>query len=300
MAGYFLVNSKMFKAKFCLGLTKFGRPPNDFVFDAQMLSENEFNDLFENVVEIAMCIEVRNTMFRRIRFPKLQRWYSCNAGPALTVIGNPELTSIEFNKNVQFLNSHPNTQQPYMAIIRGNRNLLPESIQEIAAVFQSYRFIVPTEGECSSPGYVRDLAQLNCDAYYGDIVFGQNPIGDIPSSAGDVEGCVIIKDTLLTDIEFLRNFRFKTRDGCRNLIIGNKYLCISEELERHLRRHLDITIANNMHISCRELPPPGSHVPSLFESLTGEGTNLSCQSETRPTWLESRSNMMLEATVVIC
>ncbi|KIH62476.1 hypothetical protein ANCDUO_07240 [Ancylostoma duodenale] len=192
---------------------------------------------------MAMCIEVRNTMFKRIRFPNLRRWYSCNAGnhirmrnsdnhcrilftswqhtqlnlgPALTVIGNPELTSIEFNKEVKFFDSHPDTKQPYMAIIRGNRKLELENIQEIAAVFKSYRFIVPTEGECSSPGHVRDLAQLNCDAYYGDIVFSQNLIGDIPSSGGDVEGCVIITGTLLTDIEFLRNFRFKTRDGCEN------------------------------------------------------------------------------------
>ncbi|RCN26560.1 hypothetical protein ANCCAN_27713 [Ancylostoma caninum] len=106
------------KAKFCYGLSKFGRAPNDFVFDAAMLTETEFNDLFESVVEIAMCIEVRNTMFKRIRFPNLRRWYSCNTGPALTVIGNPELTSIEFNKDVKFFDSHPNTKQPYMAIIR--------------------------------------------------------------------------------------------------------------------------------------------------------------------------------------
>ncbi|KAL6735768.1 hypothetical protein Aduo_006178 [Ancylostoma duodenale] len=217
-----------------------------------MLTETEFNDLFESVVEMAMCIEVRNTMFKRIRFPNLRRWYSCNAGPALTVIGNPELTSIEFNKEVKFFDSHPDTKQPYMAIIRGNRKLELENIQEIAAVFKSYRFIVPTEGECSSPGHVRDLAQLNCDAYYGDIVFSQNLIGDIPSSGGDVEGCVIITGTLLTDIEFLRNFRFKTRDGCENVISRNKYLCISESLERHLRSHLNITITDNMDLSCRE------------------------------------------------
>lgn len=73
-------------------------------------------------------------------------------GPALTVVGNPELLSIEFSSNVQFFDSHPHIKQPFMAIIRGNRKLVKESIDEIVRVFQSYRFIKPVEGGQS--GYV--------------------------------------------------------------------------------------------------------------------------------------------------
>ncbi|KAK6738472.1 hypothetical protein RB195_020524 [Necator americanus] len=238
-------------AKYCIGQKKLGKSSIGFFFDARTISEDLFNDLFESVLEVNMCLDVQNTLFTRLRFPNLLRWNACHAGAALTVIGNPELVSIEFNPNVKFYqNEHVNN--PPVAIIRGNRKLERRSIEELMRIFKTFRFLEPIEGECSTPGRIEDLAQLNCEAYYGDIVLSYNAEGEIPPVAGDVDGCLIVTDTLLTDIEFLRGFRFTPDRYCQNVIARNPFLCISEKLEQHLRSQMNISITDNMDIFCRK------------------------------------------------
>ncbi|KHJ83960.1 hypothetical protein OESDEN_16332 [Oesophagostomum dentatum] len=57
---------------------------------------------------------------------------------------------------------------------------------------------------------------------------------------------------MLTDIEFLRDFRFMPHESCQSVIRGNKHLCVSKELEQHLGRQMNLLIGENMDTSCRK------------------------------------------------
>uniref|UniRef100_A0A0K0DJJ4 ZP domain-containing protein n=1 Tax=Angiostrongylus cantonensis TaxID=6313 RepID=A0A0K0DJJ4_ANGCA len=72
------------------------------------------------------------------------------------------------------------------------------------------------EIQCALSGQVEDLSLLNCDAYYGDIYFNKDVDGEIPTSGSLVDGCLVVKDTLLTDIEFIRSFNFNPSHKCKN------------------------------------------------------------------------------------
>ncbi|KAK6054261.1 hypothetical protein COOONC_08235 [Cooperia oncophora] len=174
-----------------------------------------------------------------------------NSGPALRVVGNDYLENIVFNDNIKFTKASDSPETLDMVVIRGNRQLSHATISRISQIFHTYRFFRPRRGECAVPGRVVDLSQLNCDAYYGDIAFSQEVAGEIPTLGGHVDGCLVVEHTYLTDIEFIRGFHFKPSHFCENRIVGNKYLCISEKLERHLRARMNITIEDNLPNSCR-------------------------------------------------
>ncbi|VDO68027.1 unnamed protein product [Heligmosomoides polygyrus] len=100
------------------------------------------------------------------------------SGQPLRVIGNEKLERVEFNHSIKFLHTAGYAWHPEVVTIRGNRKLSYSMIEEISQLFSTYRFFKPRVGECtkmllsecSTPGLVTDLAQLNCRAYYGDIV----------------------------------------------------------------------------------------------------------------------------------
>ncbi|KAE9416955.1 hypothetical protein Angca_001835, partial [Angiostrongylus cantonensis] len=130
-------------------------------------------------------------------------------GPALKVIGNDDLETITFDNEIEFFGGHT----VHMAEIRGNRRLSRRTIASLSRIFSPYTFQVPQHGECALSGQVEDLSLLNCDAYYGDIVYVD---GEIPTSGSLVDGCLVVKDTLLTDIEFIRSFNFNPSHKCKN------------------------------------------------------------------------------------
>nr|CDJ83988.1 unnamed protein product [Haemonchus contortus] len=60
-------------------------------------TEIQINQLFREVVELVMCLNLRATTIQNLVFPKLTRWQSCETGkPAITVIDNPFLVNITF------------------------------------------------------------------------------------------------------------------------------------------------------------------------------------------------------------
>ncbi|VDO48040.1 unnamed protein product [Haemonchus placei] len=180
------------------------------------------------------------------------RSYFANVGPALRIVGNERLEKIVFNESVIFTKTRYPPVLSDMVVIRGNRKLSTEAINNITHIFHSYRFFVPRVGECAVPGRVIDLSQLNCESYYGDIAFSQDVVGELPTIGGSVDGCLVIEDTLIRDIEFIKDFDFKPAHICKNRIVRNKYLCISEGLENHLRRKMNITIRDNLPKGCRK------------------------------------------------
>ncbi|KAK5964628.1 hypothetical protein GCK32_016572 [Trichostrongylus colubriformis] len=198
-----------------------------------------------------MCVELYDTKFREVRFPNVIRWRSCKKGPALRIVGNDFLESIVFNKSIKFIRGPRTPLSSDTIVIRGNRKLSRYEIDRISSIFSTYRFFRPRVGECALPGHVEDLTQLNCNAYYGDIAFSQEVAGGVPTLGGHVDGCLVIEDTLLSDIEFIKEFHFKPSHTCENKIVGNPNLCISESLERHLHNTMNITIANNLPNECR-------------------------------------------------
>ncbi|XGW08168.1 hypothetical protein V3C99_010908 [Haemonchus contortus] len=236
----------------CKGSEILGSLSNEYIFEANMLNEHEFNELFENVIEVRMCVEIYFTKFKVIRFPNVIRWRSCSVGPALRIVGNDRLEKIVFNESVIFTKTRYPPVLSDMVVIRGNRKLSTEAINNITHIFHSYRFFVPRVGECAVPGRVIDLSQLNCESYYGDIAFSQDVVGELPTIGGSVDGCLVIENTLIKDIEFIKDFDFKPAHICKNRIVRNKYLCISEGLENHLRRKMNITIRDNLPKGCRK------------------------------------------------
>ncbi|KJH50668.1 hypothetical protein DICVIV_03188 [Dictyocaulus viviparus] len=231
----------------CKGRDVIGKNSSNFTLYAIYLTENEFNEFLSNAVEVTMCIVVENTNFETLRFPNVKKWVSCNTGLALQVRRNNELKTISFNKEVKF--SSPNSE--YVAEIRGNRKLTQDTISSIAVTFSSYQFFMPRYGECSLPDQIDDLSLLNCDAYYGNLAFTSNVDGETPLRGGIVDGCLKIKDTYFTDIDFIRAFNFSPSSMCMNEISGNPFLCLSKNLEEHLSTKMDIMIYNNMDSSCR-------------------------------------------------
>ncbi|CAJ0605952.1 unnamed protein product [Cylicocyclus nassatus] len=231
----------------CQGRRILGKSPSRYIFKAHGMGEKDFNDLFENVVEVNMCVEIHSTFYSHLHFSNVRRWTSCISGPALSIVGNPYLKYVELNENVKFVGVNDNKPE---IIIRGNRRFIPYNT--LRQTLDPYGVKWQKEGECVSPSNVEDLSELNCDAYYGDIGFSYKPAGELPASGGEVDGCLVISNTLLTDIEFLRSFYFKPNKDCQNAIVNNKYLCISESLEAHLRKQMKIKIEGNLPNRCRE------------------------------------------------
>ncbi|RCN32100.1 hypothetical protein ANCCAN_22104 [Ancylostoma caninum] len=65
--------------------------------DLSKLTEPQINGLFAEVVEMKICVTIKGSSIRRLRFPKLTRWTACAPGrPALTLIYNFNLVSVEF------------------------------------------------------------------------------------------------------------------------------------------------------------------------------------------------------------
>ncbi|VDL75946.1 unnamed protein product [Nippostrongylus brasiliensis] len=235
----------------CHSSKTLGKAPNAYVLHAEHLTEQEFNTLFEEAEKVTMCVQVYNTNFRELRFPKLTKWVSCTDGPALRIIGNDYLERVVFNKSIKFFHIHGYPYYPETVQIRGNMRLSSDTIEEIASIFHTFRFFKPRIGECALPGLVKDLSVMNCRAYYGDVTFGTKLIGEVPTRTGHVDGCLVVENTLLNDIEFVRGFNFRPSHTCTNRIIGNKNLCISASLEAHLKRQMNITISDNLPYTCR-------------------------------------------------
>ncbi|KIH65649.1 hypothetical protein ANCDUO_04026 [Ancylostoma duodenale] len=65
--------------------------------DLSKLTEVQINGLFSEVVEMKICVTIKGSSIRTLRFPKLTRWTACVPGkPALTLIYNFEMVSVEF------------------------------------------------------------------------------------------------------------------------------------------------------------------------------------------------------------
>ncbi|VDM82822.1 unnamed protein product [Strongylus vulgaris] len=126
------------------GRKKLGTAPNQFVLEARKISEQDFNDVFENVVEVAMCVEVHNTLFRRVRFPNVLRWQSCDTGPALSIVGNPLLIQVELNKDVRFIEGRGSQESPI--VIRGNRKFKRENVDKLMEILKPYNVRRPQDG----------------------------------------------------------------------------------------------------------------------------------------------------------
>ncbi|VDL84566.1 unnamed protein product [Nippostrongylus brasiliensis] len=60
-------------------------------------TETQLNKLFSGVVEVQLCLRIRNSKIRRLEFPKLVRWKSCSPGkPAIDFQENAYLRRIRF------------------------------------------------------------------------------------------------------------------------------------------------------------------------------------------------------------
>ncbi|WKX99882.1 hypothetical protein Q1695_014619 [Nippostrongylus brasiliensis] len=60
-------------------------------------TETQLNKLFAGVVEVQLCLRIRNSKIRRLEFPKLVRWKSCSPGePAIDFQVNAYLRRIRF------------------------------------------------------------------------------------------------------------------------------------------------------------------------------------------------------------
>ncbi|VDM65165.1 unnamed protein product [Strongylus vulgaris] len=91
----------------CAGVDKLGFMDDiPWVFDAQHVSENDFNKLFSNAKEIRMSIHIQNTNFVQPSLEKLQKVHVREGSPSFRFENNADL--VDLKTPTQTITSEPN------------------------------------------------------------------------------------------------------------------------------------------------------------------------------------------------
>ncbi|CAJ0607510.1 unnamed protein product [Cylicocyclus nassatus] len=195
------------------------------IFDADGLSNGNFNWLLSK--ELHMCVEAKHTDFSSISVRTKLIKGKCT-GPLLRIINND---------NLQFLLIEPKLLQSFegnsekSVTVRGNEKLEESNLE----LLRQFNGVVDLQenGECAMPKLLSDFTSIGskCTSIYGDLrVDPTTPfikISDTMKGRYKYEGCVMIEDSILEDVEFLEAFAsFKPTPFCRQSIHNNRKLCV--------------------------------------------------------------------------
>ncbi|EYB92955.1 hypothetical protein Y032_0188g1156 [Ancylostoma ceylanicum] len=241
------------------------------VIDAEDFPEDEFNKFFSRMRRFQVCIRIENTLLERVEFPAISEKADAkcqNALAAIVIRNNPRLEVIVFGNG-----SVPASYVPTL-MVRGNRKLSKETIDGLnflkAGARKSRRNSIQVFGECQVPKPLTSLDDLiDCESLHGDIVLRGRTLQPPrePLKPFNLTGCVIVKNTKVENIDFLRSLQVQELPSwlCENEIVDNPNLCIREDLERHLRTRivdLNMTVQEDcgrcpLYLLCspREQPP---------------------------------------------
>ncbi|XGW19016.1 hypothetical protein V3C99_003097 [Haemonchus contortus] len=160
-----------------------------------ILTEEQITRLFENAVEVQMCLAVKMSSIQQLVFPKLMQWRSCARGKnALAVVNNPQLEILSFPActNPRCIENIVVEGNPYLpteqinvihgfcinchleyyapACGLGNRTFTPQQLVRACA---GKHVIVPP---ANSPGiiiYSKDVTEVELNRFCSNAVYMQ-------------------------------------------------------------------------------------------------------------------------------
>ncbi|XGW29626.1 hypothetical protein V3C99_009015, partial [Haemonchus contortus] len=160
-----------------------------------ILTEEQITRLFENAVEVQMCLAVKMSSIQQLVFPKLMQWRSCAPGKnALAVVNNPQLEVLSFPActNPRCIENIVVEGNPYLpteqinvihgfcinchleyyapACGLGNRTFTPQQLVRACA---GKHVIVPA---ANSPGiiiYSKDVTEVELNRFCSNAVYMQ-------------------------------------------------------------------------------------------------------------------------------
>ncbi|KAK5973405.1 hypothetical protein GCK32_004071 [Trichostrongylus colubriformis] len=180
-----------------------------------------------------MCIEIQRIALSFLSVDVMAIKGNCG-GPMLKIVNNPQLEYIEFKPN--FIKSLKGVAGKPV-LVHGNKKLDKAVIQS----FSRYPFIDVQEnyGECMMPSPLESLRQItsdNCTIFYGPLIVKSTvtslPLPHVMENKYKWTGCILIENTALDSVKFLRMFKyFSAMTRCQHRIRGNKNLCLTKELD---------------------------------------------------------------------